>query len=118
MESPLHSVLSRASKPRVTILTTLIASLLAPSALRAASSNWNVDAAGLWNAGTSWDANGIPGSTSLTNSADFATFAFTLSADRIVTVDTNRNIGGITFSNTSAFKYTLNSGNLKLSSGG
>ena len=91
---------------------------LSPFTAGAASSNWNVNADGVWNASGSWDVNGIPGSTSLLNSTDVATFGFALTASRIVTVDTNWNIGGITFSNPGAFGYTLSSGNLRLTNGG
>jgi autotransporter-associated beta strand protein len=41
-----------------------------------------------------------------------------LTAARTVTVDANRNIGGITFGNTSTFGFTLSSGNLLLTNGG
>jgi fibronectin-binding autotransporter adhesin len=51
-------------------------------------------------------------------STDVATFGTSLTANRIVAVDTNRNISGITFSNTSGFGYTLSGGNILLSSGG
>ena len=48
-----------------------------------------------------------------------ATFGFTLTAARIVTVDANRNIGGITFGgNNSGFGYTLSSGSLLLTNAG
>jgi autotransporter-associated beta strand protein len=83
----------------------------------AADSSWNVDAAGNWSTAGSWTA-GVPGSTSILNSTDIATFGFTLTAARTVTVDANRNIGGITFGNTSNFGFTLSSGNLLLTNGG
>lgn len=48
-----------------------------------------------------------------------ATFGFTLTTTpRTVTVDANRNIGGIIFSNTSTRAYTLSSNTLLLSDGG
>lgn len=90
---------------------------LAPFASQAADSSWNSNAAGSWNDPSKWTS-GVPGSTSVTNSTDIATFSFTLSAARIVTVDANRNIGGISFENTGAFAYTLSSGNILLSNGG
>jgi len=83
----------------------------------AADSSWNVDAAGNWSTAGSWTA-GVPGSTSILTSADIATFSNTLTAARIVTVDANRNIGGITFGNTSSFGFTLSGGNLLLTNGG
>jgi autotransporter-associated beta strand protein len=84
----------------------------------AASDSWKANAAGDWNNTASWTGGNIPGSTAVLDSTDIATFGFTLTAGRIVTVDANRNIGGITFSNTSNFGYTLSSGSLKLSNGG
>jgi autotransporter-associated beta strand protein len=81
------------------------------------SSGWNVDAASTWSTPGNWD-NGVPGIAAGTTSTDIATFGFTLSATRIVTVDANRNIGGITFSNTSTFGYSLNSGSIRLTNGG
>jgi autotransporter-associated beta strand protein len=83
----------------------------------AADSAWAVDAAGTWITPGNWTA-GVPGIAAGTDSTDIATFSFTLSAARDVTVDANRNIGGITFGNTSAFGYTLKTGAIRLSSGG
>ena len=90
---------------------------LGPQAI-AASAAWSVDAAGNWATAASWTPAAAPGVTTGTTSGDVATFSKTLTAARIATVDTNRNIGGITFSNTSAFGYTLSGGNLLLSNGG
>ena len=84
----------------------------------AADGTWNVDAAGNWNSSANWLGTIIPGSTTATNSTDIATFSTTLTAARTVTVDANRNVGGITFSNTSAFGYGLSAGNLRLRTGG
>jgi fibronectin-binding autotransporter adhesin len=85
----------------------------------ATSDSWKANAAGNWNNTASWTGANIPGSTVVLNSPDIATFGFTLvTSGKTVTVDANRNIGGITFSNTSAFGYTLSGGSLKLSSGG
>jgi fibronectin-binding autotransporter adhesin len=83
----------------------------------AQSASWNINNAGNWSTAGNW-LNNAPGSTSSTTSTDIATFGFTLTTGRAVTVDNNRNIGGIIFSNTSAFGYTLSSGNLLLSNGG
>lgn len=85
---------------------------------QAASDSWKLDANGNWIDSANWLGGSIPGSTSLSNSTDVATFDVTLSAGRTVTVDANRNIGGITFGNTSANLYTLSGGNLLLSDGG
>ena len=83
----------------------------------AADGSWNVNAAGSWVTNGSWNPAAAPGSTT-TNNPDAATFNFTLTADRLVTVDANRFIGGISFGNTSAFKYTLQTGILHLNNGG
>ena len=84
----------------------------------AANFSWFVDTNSSWNAAGSWDGSSIPGSTTLLNSTDTAIFGKTLTVARTVTVDANRNIGGITFDNAGAFKYTLSGGNLRLTNGG
>jgi len=76
-----------------------------------------VDNAGNWITPGNWN-NGVPGAAAGTGSADVATFSTLLTANRTVTVDANRNIGGITFGNTSAFGYTLQTGPIQLSNGG
>ena len=83
----------------------------------AAPGTWNVDAAGSWATAGSWAA-GIPGATAGISSTDIATFSYPITLDRVVTVDANRNIGGITFSNPSSSKFTLSGGSLLLSNGG
>ena len=114
----------RHSLPKLAVnhrLLTLACWATAVVGAQAASDSWKSDAAGSWNAGSSWTVGYVPGNASgvgNSNSTDVATFATALTADRIVTVDANRNIGGITFSNTSTNKYTLQSGGLLLSSGG
>ena len=85
---------------------------------QAADGSWNVNDAGSWTTAGSWTGGTIPGSNSTTTSTDIATFGLPLTAARNVTVDANRNIAGITFSNNSAFAYQLNSGSLLLSNGG
>jgi len=98
----------------------LLAAAIATPCVQAASDSWNVDAAGNWAAFGSWlSGTQAPGATSGTTNSDIATFGVTLAtADRIVTVDANRNIGGITFSHTSGWKYTLSGGNLLLTNAG
>ena len=92
--------------------------ILATPVAFAASAAWNVNNAGNWATAGSWNPAAAPGATSGTSSTDIATFGLAITGDRIVTVDTNRNIGGITFSNTSNFKYTLSGGSLLLSDTG
>src|SRR5882757_9666133 len=85
---------------------------------RAADGSWNTGVSGAWTTAGSWLGGTIPGATSGTTNTDIATFGFSLTTSGTVTVDANRNIGGINFSNTSAFGYKLNAANLLLSSGG
>ena len=110
--------------PLVSLLRTRIPVLLALSAgvalvpcAWAADSSWNATVNGTWSTAGNW-TNGVPGATSGNTSTDNATFSLTQTANRTVTVDTGRNIGGITFSNTSARGYTLSGGTLILSDGG
>jgi hypothetical protein len=96
----------------------------------AADGFWNVDANGNWvTAGDPpWLNSVVPGATSGTTNTHIATFGFTLttSAQRTVTVDANRNIGGINFSATNGSTgtsstnggYLLSGGNLLLTNGG
>ena len=93
------------------------ATLAFSSSAFAADSSWNVNANGNWTTSGNWTA-GVPGSNSTTTNPDTATFGFTLTAVRTVTVDSNRNIGNITLSNTANFGYILSGGSLKLTSGG
>ncbi|MFA6174854.1 MAG: hypothetical protein WC701_14425, partial [Kiritimatiellales bacterium] len=102
-------------KKRVSVIIMLIAGLCFTA--QAASSSWNVDAAGTWITAGNWTA-GVPGIANGTTSADVATFSTALTAGRTVTVDNNRNIGGITFGNTGTNGYTLATGMIKLSNGG
>ena len=87
--------------------------------LFAADAAWNVDGAGSWTTAGSWNPATAPGSTVTTNSIDIATFNKNLTVGRAVTVDTNRNIGTITFDHSDAFAYTFSTaGNIVLSNGG
>ena len=61
----------------------------------AGDSAWSVDSNGNWSDVGNWD-NGVPGSV-FVDTLDMATFANILSADRVVAVDDERHIGGITF---------------------
>lgn len=92
----------------------MVCSLSSPAF--AISDSWLADVSGSWNAAGSWTGGNIPGT------GDTATFGFTLTAPRTVTVDANRNITGITFSHTTnvgaTTAYTLSGGNLLLANGG
>lgn len=104
---------------RVPITLAIFIFMEITQATNAADAAWNVDAAGNWATSGSWDPAAAPGSTVTTNSTDIATFSKTLTAGRVVTVDANRNIGGITFDHSDAFAYTFSTtGNIVLSNGG
>jgi autotransporter-associated beta strand protein len=105
------------SKPGLRQLLLPSVILLATSSAHAESATWNVNAAGNWASGGNWNPASAPGVTSDTTNTDTATFGNVILADRIVTVDTNRNISVIDF-NANDFKYTLSGGSLILSSGG
>lgn len=83
----------------------------------AADATWNVNAGGNWFATGNWLPTAAPGATSGSTNTDTATFGSAILQARLVTVDTNRNLTGITFSGNS-FVYTLSSGNLLLTNGG
>ncbi|MCB1129614.1 MAG: autotransporter-associated beta strand repeat-containing protein [Verrucomicrobiae bacterium] len=83
--------------------------------VNAASDSWNVNAAGNWVDSGNWLGGNVPGA------GDTATFGnVVLTANRTVTVDSNRAISGIVFNNTNtgAFGYTLNGGNFLLGNAG
>ncbi|MCF7817454.1 MAG: autotransporter-associated beta strand repeat-containing protein [Kiritimatiellales bacterium] len=86
--------------------------------VEAAPNRWAEDVDGSWTDATKWTQGVAPGISSGANSTDEAIFDVTLAATRTVTVDANRNIGGITFGNSSANLYTLTGGSLRLSDGG
>jgi len=97
----------------------LLAAFVALPAPRghAASDSWNTNASGTWTNASNWLGNQVPGSTN-TDNTDVATFAFTLTASRTVTVDSNRFIGGINFGSTSGFSYIVSGGSMVLNDGG
>ena len=86
--------------------------------LFAASGTWNYDGSDNWTTTSRWSTGAAPGTTSGTSNTDTATFSTALTADRVITVDTYRNIQNISFGNTSAYGYTLYTGTLHLTSGG
>ncbi|HTL72672.1 MAG TPA: autotransporter-associated beta strand repeat-containing protein [bacterium] len=102
------------------VVSALAASLFMLPAVQAADATWTNNAASTWATGANWDPNAAPGATSGTASADTATFYTTaLTASRVVTVDTGRNIKNILFTNSTAtFTLQLTGGSLLLSSGG
>ena len=85
-----------------------------------ATVTWTNNASSTWATGTNWDSGVAPGATSGTTNTDTARFYTTaLTAARVVTVDTGRNINNLLFTNsTSGFTFQLTGGSLLLSSGG
>jgi autotransporter-associated beta strand protein len=67
------------------------------------AAQWNVDANGSWNTASNW-VGGVPN-----GSGDTASFTKALTANRTVTLDGNKTIGGATF-NTPSFGYTITAG--------
>jgi fibronectin-binding autotransporter adhesin len=93
-------------------LAAAIAALLAAQAVQAADSSWTTATGpGNWIDAGNWTA-GVPGA------GNIATFGNTLTGPVTVTVDSNRSIAEITFSNTTAHAFTLSGGNILLASGG
>ncbi|MCX6977546.1 MAG: autotransporter-associated beta strand repeat-containing protein [Verrucomicrobia bacterium] len=105
------------SRKNTQILAGSIAALvLATHSAQAASAAWNVNADGAWVTDSNWTPAAAPGAVTGTASADVATFSNTLTLfGKTITVDANRNIGGISFGNATAFGFTLTGGNLLLS---
>ena len=101
---------------QVIALVLFSGNLLLPQVTWAGSSSWTNNAGSAWITAGNWDS-GVPGVSGGSSSTDIATFSAALTAGRTVTVDANRNIGGITFANTSAFAFTLGTGPLLLTSG-
>lgn len=63
---------------------------------------WNVDDAGTWSTPTKWANEVIPNGNAMT-----ADFTLAQTANRTVTLDTNRTIGGLAFGNANPFAWTL-----------
>lgn len=74
----------------------LISLAIAPQT-QAANATWILNADGNWATNTNWNPSSAPGATSGTTNTDIATFGSNITNQVIITNDTNRNIGGITF---------------------
>lgn len=68
--------------------------------VQAADAAWTSTANGSWGTDSNWSPATAPGSTSSTNNTDIATFNTAITSRVEVAVDSNRNIGGITFNYT------------------
>jgi autotransporter-associated beta strand protein len=88
---------------------------------------WTVDASGSWTNTTNWTDATAPGVSGGDRSMDVAVFSTALTTNCVVTVDADRNIGGIIFANpahlaatnaSTSVGYTLSGGRLVLSDGG
>jgi hypothetical protein len=85
----------------------LVAVSALPAAAYAADSSWAVNATGNFSDPLNWSA-GVPGAASGTTSTDVATFPRSIiTANRTATIDTARNLGGITFDNTGAIASAI-----------
>ena len=94
--------LLRAALTGAAVIVTLAGSL-------AADATWNLNTNGSWSTAANWSPASAPGSTNSTMSTDVATFGNATAAVRTVTVDSNRNIFGIVFSNNS-YGYVVGGG--------
>ena len=87
------------------ILTTSIAAVIAtlgvPQKTEAATSTWNVNAAGNWSLASNWAGSVIADGATFT-----ANFTFDINADRIVTLDSARTLGNLLFTDASN-NYTI-----------
>ncbi len=104
---------------RIPIVAAALAAVFC-SEVRAADAEWARNGGGSWTNPTYWSPNtgSAPGSTNGTNSTDVATFGDAITTKGVdITVDANRNIFGIVFTNT-LFNYTNSGGSLLFSSGG
>jgi autotransporter-associated beta strand protein len=107
----------KSMKPKSTLRFFLLGyALLATTNAFADSAAWNVDADGNWADDGNWTP-AAPGATSGTAGTDVATFGTAISAARAITVDANRNIGGIDFAGNSS-AYNLSGGSILLTNGG
>jgi len=88
---------------------------------------WTVDTSGSWTNATNWTDATAPGVSGGDRSMDVAVFSTALTTTCVVTVDADRNMGGITFANpahlvaenaSTSVGYTLSGGRLVLSDGG
>lgn len=84
----------------------------------AASTSWSLAGDGSWVTDSNWTSGTAPGGVGTTTNTDTATFGLSTSALRTVTVDSTRNVAGISFTSTGTAGYTLTGGSLYLTSGG
>ena len=99
-------------------LSVAILTLLSPNPARGGDSFWSSFTGGNWETAGNWNSGAVPGATSGIANADVATFSTTPTSASTITVDANRNVGGITFSNTSTKGYKLSGATLLLSNNG
>lgn len=109
--------LFRSGRLRYGILA-IVLTLFVSQSTKAADAAWNVNTDGAWSLDSNWNPAAAPGVNDTTIvSPDVATFGTIITAGRVVTVDSNRNVAGINFAGNSS-AYTLSGGNLLLTSGG
>jgi autotransporter-associated beta strand protein len=93
----------------------VLSSLCEPAS--GASNTWSGGGSGAWTDSNDWVSGIIPGSSTVVTSPDVALFNGA-GGKTTITVDTARNIDGITFDTANAAAYSFNSGNLLLTNGG
>jgi autotransporter-associated beta strand protein len=86
----------------------------------AADATWTATGGGSWSNGALWSTGVAPGSTASTTSADVATLGASISGStRVdVTIDANRNVGGIVFNGTNNSLRFVGGQAVLLSAGG
>jgi len=120
MNHSIGNLFQRLTWPRFVAFVALFLAVTLPKDAQAASAVWTNTLDGSWATDGNWSPSAAPGSNSGTTSSDVGTFSNVPTSARTVTVDANRNAGGITFSHTagSSRGYTLSGGGLRLSNGG
>lgn len=86
----------------------------------AADATWSASGGGNWSNGASWSTGVAPGSTATTDSVDVATLGASITGStRVdVTIDANRNVGGIVFNGTNKSLRFVGGQAVLLSAGG
>jgi autotransporter-associated beta strand protein len=111
--------ITRAASVSAIALAALAAAstLFAPAAF-GASDSWNVDANGNYTDTANWLGGVVPGVAGGTGSADVATFSYSLTDNRTVTLGSIYAIGTLQFGNTSNRSYTITGSTFRIGNGG
>jgi autotransporter-associated beta strand protein len=105
-------------RDKITLALAAFAALAIAPVAFAASDSWTNAGGGGWAVSTNWFNGTAPGSTTTDNS-DVATFGVPITVmNKVVNLDVNRYIGGISFDSSGAIGYGLTGGTLHLNNGG